>query len=273
MDILKRIDDPVGQAFFSNALAWLLFDDHQLGRQRTLHLARSISTRGKAKNTASVNFMGSLATYTHRRERKFIHHFEKALGVASLFDWHHLPFWIHCSLAQLFCDGRKLNDANVHIKQTKSPAVNAAYGLGRVAHIQAESWYRNAGSNCRNLLQAFERAMKTSSSTSMVNFWKKHHILRLLLPLQHLGKDAQGADNGSGGYSIPECGTSRSFFFRGQFPLHWLASCVSPIVLCFHDSAPRQYATSSFCPPSPTLPSQRPRCQLTSAEDNPLFLR
>ena len=73
---------------------------------------------------------------------KAIHHFEVALGIASSFDWHEEPFWIHFGLADLFCDEGRFDEAKTHIKCAKSHTVNNTYNSGRAMELQAWVWYQ-----------------------------------------------------------------------------------------------------------------------------------
>ena len=69
-----------------------------------------------------------------------ISHFKTALEIATPFDWHGKLFWIHYSLAQLFRDQSKLEDAHAHIERAKPHTIASAYFLGRVAELQASVW-------------------------------------------------------------------------------------------------------------------------------------
>ena len=73
---------------------------------------------------------------------KAIYHYEAALGVASPFHQHHQLFWIHYSLAKLFRDEDKFDDANSHLEQAKSYAVDHAFNFGRAMELHARIWYR-----------------------------------------------------------------------------------------------------------------------------------
>ena len=76
------------------------------------------------------------------RERKAVSHDETALGIASSFDWRGSPFGIHYSLAELFFNQGRSDDAHTHIKRAKAHAVNNRYLLARAMGLQAEFWYK-----------------------------------------------------------------------------------------------------------------------------------
>jgi hypothetical protein len=64
-----------------------------------------------------------------------------ALGIASSFNWHDQQFWCLYSLASLFHDQGKPNDAHTHIECAKLHAVNEVYSMGRAIGLQAQFWY------------------------------------------------------------------------------------------------------------------------------------
>ena len=126
--------------------------------------------------------------YDSKEEKdKAIHHYETALKIASPFNWQHELFWIHYTLAVLFSDKGELDDANAHVIQAKSRAVNKTYKQGRAKNVQALIWYRqckleDARSEalgaveiygelgaaldvgaCRELLKIIERVMESRS--------------------------------------------------------------------------------------------------------------
>jgi tetratricopeptide (TPR) repeat protein len=121
---------------------------------------------------------------------KAIHHLETALGIASPPGWHEELFWIHYSLAELYANDEKPNDANTHIKQAKSHALDDTFRLGRAMDMQANVWflqlrlqdaksealcalkmYEGCGAVydvgiCREFLQMMEKIMKVRSTSS-----------------------------------------------------------------------------------------------------------
>ena len=72
--------------------------------------------------------------------KKAIHHFETALGIASSLNMADLLFWANLSLAELFSEQGKFEDAQTRLEHAKSYAVNDAYFLARVMEQQAWLW-------------------------------------------------------------------------------------------------------------------------------------
>ena len=68
--------------------------------------------------------------------------FGEASRIASPFNSRAQPFWAHLSLAGLFRDEGKFDDAHAHIKPAKFRAIGDACYLGRAARIHATIWYR-----------------------------------------------------------------------------------------------------------------------------------
>jgi len=147
LEVLERLGDTVAQAKGLNSLAWLLLQDEQLDAAEEA-VSRAISLIPEEGHQTLVYgshlILGNIYHSKGERE-KVISHFEAALGIASLFDWHDPLFWVHYNLAQLFLDEARFDDALAHVEQAKSHAVNGACYLGRAMELQAEVWYKQRG--------------------------------------------------------------------------------------------------------------------------------
>jgi len=77
-----------------------------------------------------------------RKRDKAIFHFQAAIDIATPFDWHYDLCWAHYSLAKLFLDEEKFDDAQSHIQHTKPHVIDNQYLLARVVHLQAGFWYK-----------------------------------------------------------------------------------------------------------------------------------
>ena len=71
---------------------------------------------------------------------KATHHLEVALEIASSFNWHEQLLRIHCSLANLFSEEGRLDDAHAHLERAKSHGVNNPYNLAGASFLQAILW-------------------------------------------------------------------------------------------------------------------------------------
>ena len=192
LEIYERLGNAEGQAKCWNFLGWSLLDDEQLGaaEEAASHALKLFLDQGREYWICSSHrLLGNI--YRAMGERgEAIQHLEAAIEIASSFGWHHELFWIHFSLAELFCDQNELNDAQSHIERAKSHAVDDSYKLARAMNRQAEIWYRQGqledgkaevlcaleafeklGATAelrrpRSILQKIEQAMEPSDSDS-----------------------------------------------------------------------------------------------------------
>jgi tetratricopeptide (TPR) repeat protein len=185
LEIYTRLGDVSGQARSLSRLAYLLYDDGQLdaAEETASQVINRFSENEQFEVCRCHHILGDVCRSRGETE-KAIDHFETALEIASSFNWHSPLFWTHYSLAALFIDEDRLDDAPAHIEHAKSHAVNDAYNLGSVVQLQARFWYRqrrfeearSAASHaaeafeglgatetegeCRDLLREIERAME-----------------------------------------------------------------------------------------------------------------
>jgi len=72
---------------------------------------------------------------------KAIYHLEVALKIASFLNLDNHLFWVHYTLAKLFSEEGRFDDAHAYIERAKSHAIDDAYNMGRAMGLQANSWY------------------------------------------------------------------------------------------------------------------------------------
>ena len=169
LEIFEGLGSTIEQAECLNALARLLhqgkqFDAAEAAASRAIVL---LPDKGQEFRVCqSHRALGGI--YRSKREReKAIHHFEIALRIASPFSWNHHLFWIHHSLARLFSQDDRFDDAHAHIEQAKSYATENAYRLGTAIFLQAEIWYQQhrpqkAMSQALHALDIFEKLGSSS---------------------------------------------------------------------------------------------------------------
>jgi tetratricopeptide (TPR) repeat protein len=186
LGIYERLDDVSGRARSLCQLAYLLQGDRQLDAAEGAASQVIIRFSGKGEQFSVCECHRVLGDiYSSKGEtEKATDHFNTALEIASPFNWHGPRFSTHYSLATLFFNGGRFDDAHTQIEHAKSHAVNDAYNLGRAVELQARFWYRqrkfreamSAASNatdtyerlgatndveyCRVLLQEIEQAME-----------------------------------------------------------------------------------------------------------------
>ena len=144
LEIYERMEDAEGQAKCWNFLGWLFLANEQLeaAEEAGSHAMKLFLDQGREYWVcASHRLLGDI--YLSKGEpEKAIDHFEAAIRIASPIDWHSELFWTHFALAELFCDKNEFGNAQTHIEQVKSHAVDDAYLLGRAMRMQARVWYR-----------------------------------------------------------------------------------------------------------------------------------
>jgi tetratricopeptide (TPR) repeat protein len=160
LEILERLGDISGQALSLQQLAWLLYHDDQLEAAENA-ACQSINLLPDNSEQFAVcqghRALGSI--YRSKGEaEKAINHLEAALRVASSSKWRGELFWTHFSLAELFCDQIKFEEAHIHIEHAKSHAANDIYELGRAMELQIRVWYKQ----CK-LEEARSEALRTIS--------------------------------------------------------------------------------------------------------------
>ena len=144
LEIYKRLGDTEGQARCSKILARLLYHDGQVdAAEKTAFRAIDLVPENGDQYTVCGchRLLGTI--YRSQGEREIaIRHFKTSLGIASSFGWHEPLFLAHSSLAELFLDEGRFDDASSHIDQAKSHTIDSAYNLGYAMELQAGLWYR-----------------------------------------------------------------------------------------------------------------------------------
>jgi tetratricopeptide (TPR) repeat protein len=145
LEINERLNHVLGKARSLQELARLLDEDNQPDDAEEA-ASRSIKLLPSSEQfliCRGHRILGNV--YRSKGEaEKAINHYGTALRIAS-FNWHDQQFWIHYSLAGLFCDQRRFDDAHAHVEHAKTHAVNDAYNLGCAMRLQAEFWYQQGG--------------------------------------------------------------------------------------------------------------------------------
>ena len=190
MEIYERLGDTVERATCLISLAQLLLDDYQLdaAEDAILHTVDLLPKKGQDLLLCqSHHLLGAIYRSKGEKEKAIDRH-ETALGIASSFNWRDELVLIHLSLAPLFNNQGKFDDANAHIEQAKSYSVDSSFHLGHAMEVQAQIWcrqhrfedarseascaleiYEKFGEtqgvqSCRSLLRRIERAMERRST-------------------------------------------------------------------------------------------------------------
>jgi tetratricopeptide (TPR) repeat protein len=141
LEMFERLNYVLKQAQTLQQLAQLLQWDNQLDAAEAA-ASRSIDLLPVSERFLACQghiVLGDVYRTKGEAERA-INHLETALGIASSFNWQGQQFSALLSLAALFIDCDRLDDAHTHIERAKSHAVNDACNLSRAMGMQALIW-------------------------------------------------------------------------------------------------------------------------------------
>jgi len=203
LEILKRLGDPVSQARCLKDLAWLMYDDGQIdaAEKAASHAIDLVPEKGDQFPVCDCHRLLGHICRSRDNTEKAIHHYETALGIASSFNWDTQLFWNHCSLAGVFFDDYRFDDAYIHIGRAKSHAANNAYYLGRAMEQQATFLYQQ-----RRFEEARSEVLRAAEVYEKVGAANDMERCRELLRKVDIGinnGELSGDRTTSCGYSFP----------------------------------------------------------------------
>ena len=139
LEICKRLGDPTGEASCLIRLAFLLEEDKQFdaAEEAAASVIRLVPGEGNQLEVCQSHRILGIVYRSKGEVEKAIHHCHVALEIASSFDWHGELFCTHYTLAGLFQDESRFDDAYSHLEHAKSLAVNDPYKMGRAVGLQA----------------------------------------------------------------------------------------------------------------------------------------
>jgi tetratricopeptide (TPR) repeat protein len=143
LDIFEQLGDTVEQADCLIGLTLLLCSDKQFdaAEETASHAIDLISDKGKKYQVCeSHQILGNIYQSKGKAD-KAIQHYELALGIATSFNWHDRLFSVHHSLAWLFRNEGRFDDAHAHLGHAKSYTADSPYNLGLAMEEQALVWY------------------------------------------------------------------------------------------------------------------------------------
>jgi tetratricopeptide (TPR) repeat protein len=224
LGISERLDSTLGQVHSLQYLARLLWCDKQLDAAEEA-ASRSIGLLPDSERFLLCQGHRILGNVCHSKGEieEAINHLETALGIASSSNWDSQQFWTHHSLAEVFRDQGRFDEAHAHIERAESLIGSDAYGLGRAVKLRASIWDRQGrieeakseasravdafeklgavkdAEDCRELLRRLEEKMKKRVPSSALNFggklWTRCHFLYLLIFHPQLGEPIDDTDN------------------------------------------------------------------------------
>ncbi|KAF9787249.1 hypothetical protein BJ322DRAFT_711299 [Thelephora terrestris] len=169
--IFERLDDESERASTLCRLSWLFYDSRQIdaAEAAVLRCMDLLPEEGKQFRMCQCQCVLGNICRSRGETGKAIEYFETALRIASTFDWQDQLFWNHYSLAELFFEKDKLDDAHAHVERAKLHAIDNPYFLGRATELEAEFWYKE---------RRFEAAK--SGATRAVELYEKLEATKYL---------------------------------------------------------------------------------------------
>ena len=163
-EIFERFGHVVQQAQCLIILAFLLHDNEQLeaAEEAGLRAIDLLPEKGEELRVCEAHrALGDI--YQSKDEtKKAIHHLEIAMGIASSLDRVFQLFWVNWSLAGVFSEEGKFDEAQIHAERAGSYAIDNPYLLAHASLLQTELWhkqsvFREAKSEGLRALAAFEK--------------------------------------------------------------------------------------------------------------------
>ena len=143
LGICKQLNDKSGQAHCLHHLARLFCDHRQLdtAEEAASQAINLLPDKGEEFLVCKCRRLLGDIFCSKDEPEKAIDQFEKALRIASSFNWHGQQFWILQSLAELFFRQSRFDDAHAHIELAKSHTIIDSHYMGRAMYLQARFWY------------------------------------------------------------------------------------------------------------------------------------
>ena len=140
-EIYKRINHISGQGLSLLELARLLWCDKQLDavEEAAFRSIDILPSRDQSGVCQAHRALGDI--YRSKGEtEKAIDHLETALRIASSLNLYQQQFRTLHSLAELFCDRGRLDEAQTHVERAKLHAISDTCDLGRAMELQGRIW-------------------------------------------------------------------------------------------------------------------------------------
>ena len=152
-------------------LAWLLHDDGQSNAAEE-PVSRAIDLlpeEGGEHLACQGHRLLGMVYGSNGDLEKAIHHSEISLGLATSLNVAHELFWTHHSLADLYSNEGRFDDAHTHLKHAKSHAVNDVYLLAQASWMEAwcfkeQQMLEGAKLEALSALRTFEKLGATAGA-------------------------------------------------------------------------------------------------------------
>ena len=192
-EIFERLGDVVPQADSLIKLALVLHGDRQLDAaeeagSRALDL---LPEKGQELWVCEGHHALGEIYQSKSEAKKAIHHFEKALGIASSLNMVDQLFWINYALAGVFSKQGEFEDAQTYLEHAKSHAGDNKYVLAYVMDQQARVWYEQ-----RRFEEARPETLRALDAFEKLGAARNVEVARQLLKIIDARRAGQPDDNG-----------------------------------------------------------------------------
>ena len=142
-EIFERLGHVDRQAKCLIYLAFSLHDDGQLdaAEEAGSRAIELLPEKGQEFYVCKAHRVLGLIYQWKDETKKAIHHMEMALEIASSLNTAEDLFWVNLSLAGVFSQEGKFDDAQIHVESARSYAADNPYLLARASLFQAQLWY------------------------------------------------------------------------------------------------------------------------------------
>ena len=144
LEIYERLGDRVAQAKCLMSLASSLYSEQQLdaAEEAASYAIRLLPEEGRRFQVCESHRILGTIYHSKGETWKAIDHLETALEIASSCNWHGQLFSIHQTLAELFLDRGRFDDAHARLERAESYTINNAYHFGRAMGLRARVLYK-----------------------------------------------------------------------------------------------------------------------------------
>ena len=163
-EIYKTFGNTVMQARCSERLSRLLLDDNQLDfAENAAFRTIDLTSEEDDEYVVCLSNRDLGKIYRSKGEKeKAIHHFNKALEIATRVELQAQLFWTHHDLTLLYLDEHDFSNAHTHAGRAKSHTTENRYYLGHAVEVQARISYQqrrleDTKSEALSALEIFEK--------------------------------------------------------------------------------------------------------------------
>ena len=169
VEVCERLNIVAMRPHALRSLAWMLQYNNQLDAAEAVAFRAIGIFKDRCEQYGVCQSYRALGVICHRKDKteEAIDHFKTALGIASATRCNRELFWNDYSLAELFFDQGRFDDAHAHVERAKSYSGNDSFTLGCGMQLQATFLHKRqrleeANSEILKAIEVFERIGTTT---------------------------------------------------------------------------------------------------------------